>query len=160
MAVHNIPHYLDFCTHIYQWFIDWIERTLVADEGVEIKGVPSGKSLEQCKTWCDETNGCNSIAWAVNGGCYLKKKCLTESDPSKSIYEYKSYYKPCQGMCTLNNGISISIKYLQCYIASIILMTRFILLGKETTTTTTTSIVSTTGGNKFVYYDQWEEIYI
>ena len=78
------------------FIIDWIERELVADEGVEITG-HSSKTLEECKIWCGETGGCNSFSWSAQWGCYLKEKCLTEDEPSNegSTNGYKSYYKLC-----------------------------------------------------------------
>lgn len=76
---------------------DWIGRTLVSDEGYEIAGVNSGKTLEECKIWCDHTDDCNSIAWQPAGACYLKQKCLNEGMDSKVVGEFKSYFKPCRG---------------------------------------------------------------
>ena len=57
---------------------------------------PDGKTLEQCKIWCDQTDGCNSIAWNPNGACWMKEKCLTGNEPGRNN-EFKSYYKPCAG---------------------------------------------------------------
>ena len=84
------------------YIIAWIERFLVADQGVGIaghSGVAGAKTLAECKTWCDETDGCNSIAWRKAGDCWLKEKCLTEDEPNilGNTYGFKSYYQPCTG---------------------------------------------------------------
>ena len=78
---------------------EWIQRDLVADEGFEISRHTS-KTLDECKLLCDDTDGCNSIAWKAQGvlqsNCYLKEKCLTKDEQSSFIaWGFKSYYKPC-----------------------------------------------------------------
>ena len=74
----------------------------MADEGVAIGGVigkwdgKPGKSLGGCKQWCEDTVGCNSIAWdSVDHDCHIKKKCLTSTEASKTYRNFKSYYLPC-----------------------------------------------------------------
>ena len=80
---------------------EWIERPLVADEGTGIGGHngDNGKTLDECKAFCVETDGCNSIAWRNAGDCWLKDKCLTEEEPSDAnpASGFKSYYIPCPG---------------------------------------------------------------
>ena len=81
---------------------DWIERPLVNDEGVGIDGTSpkdgDGKSFEECKIWCENTEGCNSFSWKSEGNCYLKEKCLSLSDlNSDNPRRFKSYFKPCAG---------------------------------------------------------------
>ena len=90
---------------ILRFIIEWIERDLVADEGVGIPG-DSSKTLEECKILCGETDNCNSFSWSAKWGCYLKEKCITENEPSKSggSNEFKSYYKPCK-----ESGIFVKI---------------------------------------------------
>ena len=78
----------------------WIERPLAADDGETIDGNwggATGKSLDECKLWCAETDGCNSITWRKGGDCWLKNKCLTPSEPSKTSPSggFMSYYMPC-----------------------------------------------------------------
>ena len=46
-----------------RYIIEWIERHLVADQGVEITGTPSSKSLDECKTWCEETSRAPYKCW-------------------------------------------------------------------------------------------------
>ena len=80
--------------------IEWIGRQLVADQGVGINGHAggtAGKTLEECELWCDQTDGCNSIAWRTQGDCWLKDKCLTAAEPSNegNTIGFMSYYKPC-----------------------------------------------------------------
>ena len=94
-----------------RFIIEWRGRDLVADEGVGIAHsvFPSIMTLDQCKKTCDETDGCNSIAWNMLNNterCFLKQKCLTEdepSNPSKDKLDFKSYFKPCTspGICIL-----------------------------------------------------------
>ena len=76
--------------------IEWIERELVAYQGVEIT-MHSSKTLEECKIWCGETDGCNSFSWSSQYGCFLKEKCVTGDEASNagSSNGYKSYYKLC-----------------------------------------------------------------
>ena len=78
----------------------------MADQGTGIAGHAggtSGKTLDECKAFCDETAGCNSIAWRSAGDCWLKEKCLTLEEPSNTgnVNGFKSYYKPCTGMLML-----------------------------------------------------------
>ena len=95
---------------IYYNIVDWIERDLVANEGGGIAG-KNGITLEQCQTWCDQTDGCNSVSYnADNFYCFLKNKCLTKDEPSKICAQqrcaYKSYYRPCM---TSGMGILLQI---------------------------------------------------
>ena len=87
---------------ILRFIIEWIERDLVADEGVGIPG-DSSKTLEECKILCGETDNCNSFSWSAKWGCFLKKKCITEDEPSNTggSNGYKTYYKHCteSGIC-------------------------------------------------------------
>ena len=96
----------------------WIERNFVADRGVGIaghSGGEGGKTLDECKLWCDETDGCNSIAWRTEGSCWLKKKCLSEDELSYvgNTDGFMSYYKPCtaSGMVVLIHGRQYLYKY-------------------------------------------------
>ena len=79
-----------------------MERPLVDDEGIGIAGTSgglSGKTLGECKTFCVETAGCNSITWHHSGECWLKEKCVTKDEPSETdnTFGFKSYYMPCTG---------------------------------------------------------------
>ena len=90
---------------ILYFILEWIERDLVADEGVAITD-GEHKTLEECKMWCDQTIGCNSVSWATQTQrCHLKEKCLTKDEPSKDIPGYKSYYKPCSVSCMRDKHI-------------------------------------------------------
>ena len=86
--------------HYDYYNVEWIERPLVAEQGTGITGhhgTAIGKTLDECKTFCVETDGCNSITWRNSGACWLKEKCLTEEEPTHegNAYDFKSYYKPC-----------------------------------------------------------------
>ena len=104
---------------LHYYVVEWFERDLVVDEGVGITGVrsgPLGKTIQECKKWCDENYDCNSIAWNPPGDCYLKEKCLTEDDPWLINKKYKSYYKPCAGS---GMSILIHIPDLSCFMVII-----------------------------------------
>ena len=86
--------------------IEWIERPLVAEEGTGLGGHgggSSGKTLDECKAWCVETGGCNSIVWRDAGDCWLKDRCVTAEEPSNECRfqnecnGFKTYYIPCTG---------------------------------------------------------------
>jgi len=75
----------------------WRERTLVADQGEDIdgnSGGSNGKTLPECKNWCEQTTGCNSMVWRTEGDCWLKTKVLMADDPSETSATngFKSYY--------------------------------------------------------------------
>ena len=75
---------------------NWKERELVLHEGNGLGGSNGRYSLDECKKWCDRTDGCNSISYRrTYKQCYLKDKCVTPNDDSKAVYDYKTYYKPC-----------------------------------------------------------------
>ena len=74
--------------------VEWHERDLVEDEG-GFMGHSDDKSLEECKKWCGDTDGCNSFSWSKTFGCFLKDKCLTADEPSKINQDFVSYYRPC-----------------------------------------------------------------
>ena len=57
----------------------------------------SEKTLDQCKTLCNDNDRCNSLAFA-GGNCHLKDKCVESSEPQKVTGGYKTYYKDCSGM--------------------------------------------------------------
>ena len=92
------------CSYNVLYIVEWIERPKVANTGVGITGIignkAGAKTLPECKIWCEDTDGCNSIAFEhTRGDCWLKEKCLTEDEPSDgNVYStvWKSYYRPCK----------------------------------------------------------------
>ena len=64
------------------------ERTLVAEEGIEVSSNEVGVSVATCKQRCSETVACNSFAYCedTSNGCYLKDKVIDANEaahPSK-----------------------------------------------------------------------------
>ena len=82
--------------------IDWVERQPAAGPGEGITGhswKEGVKTRIECKRWCEETDGCNNIAWREEGDCWLRKKCLTKEYITKKGDHngFMNYYKPCEG---------------------------------------------------------------
>jgi len=79
----------------------WFVRDLVADEGEGLAGVGAadGKTLAECKDWCNKTARCKSFAYHPSGGCWLKAKCVSEDEPARGTADrdaaWKSFYKQC-----------------------------------------------------------------
>jgi len=76
----------------------WLERNLVAEEGLEIE-MQAQQTLVSCKANCAARAGCKSVTFhEASGLCHLKDKCVSSSEASSSHHEadgYKTYYMPC-----------------------------------------------------------------
>ena len=59
------------------------------------------RSLEQCKSLCDQNTMCESFAYASHdtykGWCSLKDKVVKPNESQKVAPGYKTYYKDCTG---------------------------------------------------------------
>ena len=75
----------------------------MAEQGEGLGGHDGGsdaKTLDQCKSWCVQTDGCHSIVWRAAGDCWMNDKCVTAEDQSadgSNHNGFKSYYIPCTG---------------------------------------------------------------
>ena len=69
-------------------------------EGRSVGGAGAGYSLEECKELCTTNPNCNSFAFSAGasgkGACWLKDKCIVDSEPTKNS-AFKTYYKNCIG---------------------------------------------------------------
>ena len=67
------------------------------------KDVKNSGGLEACKTHCDKTAGCNSFAFCQGTtqqlgefvNCNMKDKIIKGTEPTKSHYACKTYYRNC-----------------------------------------------------------------
>ena len=71
-------------------------NNVAVDEGNSL-GDYSGKTLDQCKDLCDSAQNCNSFAFGTNGACHLKDKCISQSEKTKVVAGYLTYFKICKG---------------------------------------------------------------
>ena len=81
----------------------YVERTLVAHEGVELKAYSGDHSVEACKMFCDLTPNCKSFKrcsrteGAHESGCWMKGLELSALSPPSTDQVHttacKSYYR-------------------------------------------------------------------
>jgi cell division septation protein DedD len=73
--------------------------SVVQNEGSSVGDFATGSfTLEQCMEACDAEPRCNSFAYANNGNCHLKDRCVNALDPTSSNPgNWRTYYKPCKG---------------------------------------------------------------
>ena len=73
----------------------WISLRYVANEEGNSVGDSYGKTFVECKELCDLNTKCHSFTFATNGACHQKDKCITPSEPTKTISGYTTYFKYC-----------------------------------------------------------------
>ena len=52
-----------------------------------------GKTLQQCKSLCDQNAHCKSFAFSSYGNCHIKDKEIHPTDTQKIVSGYQTYYK-------------------------------------------------------------------
>ena len=70
---------------------------VAVDEGNHL-AVQYWITLNACKSFCDETDGCNSFAHCPTddtGDCWLKDKTLDGSEPTRYHGTCTTYYDEC-----------------------------------------------------------------
>ena len=87
-----------FTFNIYCLDDNWLDlgKNLVAKfEGKEV-GESTGTTLEKCKELCNLNPECNSFAFGgENNACYLKHKCIVQSELTEAKDGFTTYYKIC-----------------------------------------------------------------
>ena len=74
----------------------WSFLNNVAEQEGNSVGEYDQKTLDQCKSLCDDNDRCNSLAFR-GGVCHLKDKCIDASEPQRIVFGYRTYYKNCNG---------------------------------------------------------------
>ena len=64
------------------------------------------KTLQECKDSCTADLQCKSFAYSPSSRkCCMKKKCASESEPTKTS-KWTTYYQPCDGATGTNSILS------------------------------------------------------
>lgn len=79
----------------------WTQRSLVADEGNELKSLNSVMA-DDCKAACEADAACHSFSFSSEKArCHLKDKCVHADAPNDHNPNHRGYithYKPCTSL--------------------------------------------------------------